>query len=126
MSWPASASSTGSLTDPDQKQEKSAQRRRSATPERCGNGVRRGRKRGTRIQPRACQDGHATVPGFGLVDGNAGARLEGVGDQVLRPWLQQPIPRSRAGRYASTVGEVAGGAAVPSSIAGQAVRRIPW
>lgn len=57
--------------------------------------------------------------------GTQGRGFEGAGEQALSPWLNQPEPQSRAGRYASSVGEAVGSTAGPSAAVFGLARRLP-
>lgn len=57
--------------------------------------------------------------------GTQGRGFEGAGEQALGPWLNQPEPETRAGRFGQSVGEAVGYTALPSATILRAASRLP-
>lgn len=57
--------------------------------------------------------------------GTQGRGFQGIAQEALSPWLEQPDAETTAGRYAGRVGEAIGGTALPSSLALRAASKLP-
>lgn len=57
--------------------------------------------------------------------GTQGRGFAGAGEQLLSPYLNQPEPETRAGRYAQSTGEALGGSIVPGGVIMRAASKVP-